>query len=306
MTAGAEHTAAGTDITVNLDGLWLLQALLGITRLAPELRGRPYGQPRSPQWATRHPGLKVLVDQGICDHTGAVRADVADRLTVLGAPDVEVILLIGGGPLTWSAPMLADQPATWRAIPEQQLRVVLARRGGRWASAVRAGGAITLDDCAPADPQTLARLAGDALDSLHPVPPGRFPALTVPLEDMCAAVAAHARAGSAAAKQAALQTAGLRGTALSELGAALDEPRAEAVLYARAHVDAGTAVSESVLNLRDSASGRVALYRLCPPRGSRQDWMTLAPATPAQLCHGVTTVLGSVAVASWDTHERMA
>ena len=82
---------------------------------------------------------------------------------------------------------------------------------------------------------------------------------------------------------------------LAELGAALDEPVAEAVLYARAYVDADTTWSESVLNLRDTPSGRVALYRLSPPQGSHQEWMAIAPATSAQIHHAVTTVLGSVA-----------
>ena len=99
---------------------------------------------------------------------------------------------------------------------------------------------------------------------------------------------------------------GLRGAVLAELGAALEEPVAEAVLYARAYIDADTAWSQSVLNLRDTASGRVALYRLSPPRGSQQEWMAIAPATPAQIHHALTTVLGSVAVRSWDSHERMS
>ena len=34
-----DEARSTTDITVNLDGLWLMQALLGIARLAPELRG---------------------------------------------------------------------------------------------------------------------------------------------------------------------------------------------------------------------------------------------------------------------------
>ena len=105
------------------------------------------------------------------------------------------------------------------------------------------------------------------------------------------AVREHAQAGTAAGKRAALRAVGLRGAVLAELGAALEEPVAEAVLYARAYVDADTMWSESVLDLRDTASGRVALYRLSPPQGSHQEWMAIAPATPAQLHHAVTTVL---------------
>jgi hypothetical protein len=60
-----------------------------------------------------------------------------------------------------------------------------------------------------------------------------------------------------------------------------------------------------VLNLRDTTAGRVALYRLNPAPGSRQEWMAIAPAGPGQIRHGLATVLASVAIRSWATHERM-
>jgi EspG family len=297
---------AVTDITVNLEALWLLQALLGIPRLASELRVRPYGQPRSTEWVTQHPGLGVLVGQGICDDGGVVRADIAERMAALAAPDVEVVILVSRGRLNWSNPVVLDDPATWRAIPDEQLRIVLSRRDGRWTSAVRTGEVITIDDCEPVDSERLEQLVCQALDSVHHVEPARITAVNIPLDSMLGALADHAQAGSVAAKQAALRAAGLRGAALAELAAALDEPQAEAVLYARAYVDAETSLSASVLNLRDTASGRVALYRLSPPHGSLQEWMAIAPATPAQVRHGVSTVLGSVTVRSWDAHERMS
>jgi hypothetical protein len=216
------------------------------------------------------------------------------------------VILVSRGRLNWSNPVVLDDPATWRAIPDEQLRVVLSRRDGRWTSAVRTGEVITIDDCEPVDSERLEQLVCQALDSVHHVEPARITAVNIPLDSMLGALADHAQAGSVAAKQAALRAAGLRGAALAELAAALDEPQAEAVLYARAYVDAETSLSASVLNLRDTASGRVALYRLSPPHGSLQEWMAIAPATPAQVRHGVSTVLGSVTVRSWDAHERMS
>ena len=305
MTAEIPATAT-SDITVNLEGLWLLQAMLGISQLAPELRGRPYGQPQSTEWPTAHPGLAVLVDQGIADEGAVVRSDIAARMKVLATPDVEVILLVSRGPMNVVTPVVMDEPSTWRAIPDQQLRVVLARRDGRWASAVRAGSYITIDDCPGTDQEWVQRLVGEALDSVHRVEPARISAVNVPLDDMRTAIAAHAKADSAAAKLAALRALGLRGGALAELGAALDDPQAEALVYARAHVDIDTVWSQTVLNLRDTASGRVALYRLNPPPGSQQEWLAIAPATPAQLHHALTTVFDSVGVRAWASHERMA
>ena len=123
---------------------------------------------------------------------------------------------------------------------------------------------------------------------------------------MRTAIAAHAKADSAAAKLAALRALGLRGGALAELGAALDDPQAEALVYARAYVDIDTVWSQTVLNLRDTASGRVALYRLNPPPGSQQEWLAIAPATSGQLHHALTTVFDSVGVRAWASHERMA
>jgi len=305
MTAEIPATAT-SDITVNLEGLWLLQAMLGISQLAPELRGRPYGQPQSTEWLTAHPGLAVLVDQGIADEGAVVRSDIAARMKVLATPDVEVILLVSRGPMNVVTPVVMDDPSTWRAIPDEQLRVVLARRDGRWASAVRAGSYITIDDCPGTDQEWVQRLVGEALDSVHRVEPARISAVNVPLDDMRTAIAAHAKADSAAAKLAALRALGLRGGALAELGAALDDPRAEALVYARAHVDIDTVWSQTVLNLRDTASGRVALYRLNPPPGSQQEWLAIAPATPGQLHHALTTVFDSVGVRAWASHERMA
>ncbi|WP_062887762.1 ESX secretion-associated protein EspG [Mycobacterium avium] len=306
MTTADTPTAPKTDITVNLEGLWLLQAMLGIAQLAPELRGRPYGQPQDTQWLIAHPGLAVLVEQGIADEGAVVRSDIAARMAVLANPDVEIVVLVSNGPMNVVTPVVMDDPSTWRAIPDEQLRIVLGRRDGRWASAVRAGSYITIDDCPGTDQEWLERLVVAALDSVHQVEPARISAVNVPLEDMRAAASVHAQAGSAAAKMAALRALGLRGGALAELSAALDDPQAEALAYARAHVDTDTVWSKTVLNLRDTASGRVALYRLNPPPGSQQEWLAIAPATPAQLHHALTTVFDSVGVRAWASHERMA
>ena len=306
MMTAETPTTPTSDITVNLEGLWLLQAMLGISQLAPELRGRPYGQPQSTEWLIAHPGLAVLVEQGIADQGAVVRSDIAARMAVLASPDVEVILLISYGPMNVVTPVVMDDPSTWRAIPDEQLRIVLARRDGRWASAVRAGSYITIDDCPGTDQEWVERLIVEALDGVHRVEPARLSAVNVPLDDMRAAVSLHAQAGSAAAKMAALRSLGLRGGALAELGAALEDPQAEALAYARAHVDTDTVWSQTVLNLRDTASGRVALYRLNPPPGSHQEWLAIAAATPAQLHHALTTVFDSVGVRAWARHERMA
>lgn len=304
MTVTTVEHPTGTDITVNLDGLWLLQALLGIQRLAPELRGRPYGEPRGAEqeWFTRHPGLSVLIEQGIADADAVVRPDIAERMGVLATPDVEVVVLVSHGRMDWGQAAL-DDPSTWRAVPDGQLRIVLARRDRRWASAVRADEQIAIDDWCGGDADVLARLVSDGLDSINMVAPAQFSAVNMPLDEMKDAAAQRLPAGEASRRDAPLRTIGLRGAALAAVRAALDEPTAEAVLYARAYVDTTAVRSESVLDVRDTEAGRLAMYRLNPPRGSRQESMAITPAAPAQVCHGVSTVLASVAVRSWETHR---
>ena len=162
------------------------------------------------------------------------------------APDVEVIVLVSRGPMNVVTPVVMDDPSTWRAIPDEQLRIVLARRDGRWASAVRAGSYITIDDCG----LELIRSGCNAWSVRRWTrctgwSPARISAVNVPLDDMRAAVASMRRPALGRGKLAALRALGLRGAALAELGAALEEPQAEAVVYARAHVDTDTVWSRN-------------------------------------------------------------
>jgi hypothetical protein len=288
-------------VTVNLDALWLLQALLGVRNLAPELRGRPYGAARDDQWLHTHPGVEVLRDAGLVDAHGEVVADLADTLGVLDVPDVEVVMLVARGPVGWGTESVAD-PATWRAIPDEQLRVVLARRAGRWASAARSGTDITLD-ALPAEPALgsaawLATAVLGLLDSAHPCEPSRFPPVNVPADQLLSAAAAGVDAG------AAIRDLGVKGAAAAELAQVLAAPAAEAILYARVYSDAETRTSTTALDIRATPAGSVAIHQLTAVRGSDQDWMAIAPATSAQVQSGIKAVLATLNIASWESHSR--
>jgi hypothetical protein len=288
-------------VTVNLDGLWLLQALLGVRNLAPELRGRPYGAARDDQWLHTHPGVEVLRDAGLVDAHGEVVADLADTLGVLDVPDVEVVMLVARGPMGWGTESVQD-PATWRAIPDEQLRVVLARRAGRWASAARSGTDITLD-ALPAEPALgsaawLATAVLGLLDSAHPCEPSRFPPVNVPADQLLSAAAAGVDAG------VAIRDLGVKGAAAAELAEVLAAPAAEAILYARVYDDAETRTSTGALDIRATPAGSVAIHQLTAVRGSDQDWMAIAPATHAQVQSGIKAVLATLNIASWESHSR--
>ena len=109
----------------------------------------------------------MLRDQGLVDAGGQVIDELASALHVLAAPDVEVaILLSRGGPLMTAAIRL-DDPGTWRAIPDDQLRIVLARRDGRWVSAARAGDDITIDDVEGGGTEWLSSVVVGLLDGIH-------------------------------------------------------------------------------------------------------------------------------------------
>ncbi len=79
-----------TDITVNVEGFWMLQALLDIRHVAPELRCRPFVSTDSMDWLNELPGMAVMREQGIVtDET--VNEAIAARMRVLAAPDLEVL-----------------------------------------------------------------------------------------------------------------------------------------------------------------------------------------------------------------------
>lgn len=301
MSATRETTA---DVTVSMKALWVLQAMLGIPRLAPELAAWPYGAARTDDWLHDNPAVEALREQGLVGPDGRVIEALTRRLRVLAVPDVEVAVQVGPGARQQSVPDLND-PSTWRSIPEGELRVVLARQDGHWVSAVRAGDDVTIDDVDGGDVRWLADLVVGLLDTLHPCGPSRMTAINVPLEEILTAAAE--RAGLEAdspQRDAALRTIGVRAADLAELGELMDAPVAEAVLYARAHDEAAVHTSSSTLDVRDSDAGRVVLYQLPSVRGAAQEWMTIAPGSAAQVEQGVKTVLAGVGVRSWETHRR--
>ncbi|MDQ1249411.1 MAG: hypothetical protein QG597_3786 [Actinomycetota bacterium] len=297
----AEDTAA-RPATLNVDALWLLQALMGVARLAPELRARPYAAARSDDWLGRHPGVDSLREAGLVDAAGAVVPELASRMDVLAVPDVEAVLLVSRGPLVWE-PERASDPATWRAVPDEQLRVVLARRNGRWVSAARAGDDITIDTVSPelgaGEPAWLAQTMVSLLDSAHVSEPSRIAPINVPAAQLISATGSAGRGITST-----LRDLGVRGAALAELAETFEHPAAEAVFYARVFDDTHTRSSAGAVDVRASDAGRVVTYQLATVRGSGQQWMAIAPATLTQVEAGIKAVLAGLNVRNWASHTR--
>ncbi len=87
------------DVTVNSHGMWMLQAMLDIATVAPELSTVPYGgAPRESTWISGDPRIEQLQEAGVVGHDGHVIPAVAARMRALAAPpDVEVAILIARG-----------------------------------------------------------------------------------------------------------------------------------------------------------------------------------------------------------------
>ncbi|AEF35897.1 MULTISPECIES: ESX secretion-associated protein EspG [Mycobacteriaceae] len=293
-----------TDITVNVEGFWLLQALLDIRHVAPELRCRPYVSTDSNDWLSEHPGMAVMREQGIVVDD-QVNETVAARMKVLAAPDLEVVALLSLGKLRYGVIDDEDQPPGTRDIPDNEFRVLLARRGEHWVSAVRVGTDITVDDVSVTDAASIAALVIDGMESIHHADPAQITAVNVPMEEMLEATQSWQDSGFNIFTGGDLRRMGISAATVAALGQALSEPAAEAAVYARQYRDDAKGPSASVLSLKDGSGGRIALYQQARTAGSGEAWLAICPATPQLVQVGVKTVLDTLPYGAWKTHRRV-
>lgn len=298
-----DQQSTRTDITVNVDGFWMLQALLDIRHVAPELRCRPYVSTDSNDWLNEHPGMAVMREQGIVVND-AVNEQVAARMKVLAAPDLEVVALLSRGKLLYGVIDDENQPPGSRDIPDNEFRVVLARRGQHWVSAVRVGNDITVDDVTVSDSASIAALVMDGLESIHHADPAAINAVNVPMEEMLEATKSWQESGFNVFSGGDLRRMGISAATVAALGQALSDPAAEVAVYARQYRDA-KGPSASVLSLKDGSGGRIALYQQARTAGSGEAWLAICPATPQLVQVGVKTVLDTLPYGEWKTHSRV-
>jgi hypothetical protein len=299
-----------SDITVNVEGFWMLQALLDIRHVAPELRCRPYVSTDSSDWLNEHPGMAVMKEHGIVAD-GVVNEAIAARMRVLAAPDLEIVALLSRGKLLYGVKQNEEgeqseqEEVGSRDIPDNEFRVVLARRDQHWVSAVRVGNEITVDDVAIADTASIAALVFDGLESIHHADPAQINAVNVPLEEMLELTKAWQEAGFNVFSGGDLRRLGLSAATVAALGQALSDPAAEAAVYARQYRDDARAPSASVLSLKDGSGGRIAMYQQARTAGSGEAWLAICPATPQLVQVGVKTVLETLPYGEWKTHRRV-
>lgn len=292
-----------SDITVNVEGFWMLQALLDIRHVAPELRCRPYVGTDANDRLNEHPGMAVMREAGIVLGE-QVNDEVAARMRVLAAPDVEVVALLSRGKLRYGVSEEEDQPPGSLDVPENEFRVVLARRGRHWVSAVRVGSDITVDDVAVADTASIAALVIEGMESINHADPAGIHAVNVPLDEMLEATKAWQESGFNVFSGGDLRAMGLSAATVAALGQALSEPVAEAAVYARQYRDDAKGPSTSVLSLKDGSGGRIALYQQARTASSGESWLAICPATPQLVQVGVKTVLDTLPYGDWKSHSR--
>jgi EspG family len=303
------NTEPAEAVTVDVEALWLLQAILDIPTLPPELRSLPYGPARTKDWLRGDPRVDALQRNGLVDADHQVTPALRRRLQALAVPDVEIAILVSHGEIAWPGPIDVADPETWKlSVPQEQLSVVLARRDGRWVSGVRGGEHVTIDDVeGAAGFAWVADILTGLFTAFVAGEPSRMVAMNLPFDDLRAA--AQQRAGidenHVAARDLPLRSLGVPPAAMAELSELIDGPTAEAVVYARAHTDSHTHTSGSTLDVRATPAGRVVLYRMPPRPGATQDWMTIAPASLTQVTQGLQAVLGSLNVSDWAHHRRM-
>jgi hypothetical protein len=296
-----------TDITVNVEGFWMLQALLDIRHVAPELRCRPFVSTDSMDWLNQHPGMTVMRENGIVVGD-AVEESIAARMRVLAAPDLEIVALLSRGKLLYGVKEKEEgeeEQVGSRDIPDNEFRVLLARRGSHWVSAVRVADEITVDDVAVADTASIAALVFDALESIHHADPAAINAVNVPLEEMLEITKAWQSSGFNVFSGGDLRRLGISAATVAALGQALSDPAAEAAVYARQYKDDAKAPSASVLSLKDGSGGRIAMYQQARTAGSNEAWLAICPATPQLVQVGVKTVLETLPYGDWKTHSRV-
>jgi hypothetical protein len=226
-------------------------------------------------------------------------------MRVLAAPDLEIVALMSLGKLQYGVIDDEDQPPGSRDIPDNEFRILLARRGEHWVSAVRVGSDITVDDVSITDASSVAALVIDALESIHHADPAQITAVNVPMEEMLEATQSWQDSGFNIFTGGDLRRMGISAATVAALGQALSEPAAEAAVYARQYRDDAKGPSASVLSLKDGSGGRIALYQQARTAGSGEVWLAICPATPQLVQVGVKTVLDTLPYGAWKTHRRV-
>jgi EspG family len=281
-------------LTTTPNGVWVLQALLGVETLPVALRLRPFipslydesmivDTTAGPVPVAQTAEYASLVAAGVIDASGAVDDTVRDWMTVLSRAERQVVLTIR-----------RPDPATVGDVsPTVQERVLVVCRHRRWLTmAARDGDEVVIDAVGESErPDQQAELICNVmLPAFGDADPADIEGVNVLAELMYSTL-----------NNAAPHGHDVLASALARLGLA---PPLTEVLTAAARfdesamavvsvIDTGvtTRVHPRVLTVADTAYGRVSITTSAAADG--KEWMTIWPATVAGLRDELATLLAA-------------
>jgi len=226
--------------------------------------------------------MAVMREQGIVEGSGGVNEvneQVAARMRVLAAPDIEVVALLSRGKLLYGIVDDENQPPV-PAISRQRVPSGFGPPQPALGISGSGGNDITVDDVAIADSASIAALVIDGLESIHHAEPAAINAVNVPMEDMLEATKSWQESDFNVFSGGDLRRMGISAATVAALGQALSDPAAEVAVYARQYRDDAKGPSASVLSLKDGSGGRIALYQQARTAGSGEAWLASARRPP--------------------------
>jgi hypothetical protein len=281
-------------LTTTPNGVWVLQALLGVETLPVALRLRPFipslydeslvvQTTAGPVPVARTVEYASLLAAGVIDAAGAVDDTVRDWMTVLSRAERQVVLAI----------RRPDPATVGDASPTVQERVLVVCRHRRWlAMAARDGDEVVIDAVGESEQsdRQAELICNVMLPAFGDADPADIEGVNVPAELMYSTLNNAAPHGQDALVSA-LARLGLAPPLTEVLTAAarFDES-AMAVLSV---IDTGvtTRVHPRVLTVADTAYGRVSITTSASADG--KEWMTIWPATVAGLRDDLATLLAA-------------
>ncbi|WP_454561754.1 ESX secretion-associated protein EspG [Mycobacterium haemophilum] len=307
--------AAGARLSTTSEGLWLVAALAGVSRLPAVLKVRPVGDVDG--MVADHPGLAVLEDAGIY-RGGVLDPDVADWLLTLGRPDIELDIMVSrpngssdllvGPPNVFEAPQdsvaAAEALSRWHAQQPPQRAAALCRRKNWWVAAAR----MWHEGEDPIDEVVVSPLGQtspvDAVnDILGPGTAAQFHGINIEsavLESIINDWQAHPDTDVVTA----LVEAGLTVPQARIVAAVGDGTATRAVVTAVEYSIDGASPPVAGISVVDTLVGRVVISTCEGP--DERGWTMLFAGTAQRVATGIEELLARLPSGrDWTTHERI-
>jgi hypothetical protein len=283
-------------LTTTPNGIWMLQALLGVETMPVALRLKPFvpsvhasltvDTNAGPRPLTQTAEYAGLVAAGVIDGRGEVDPAVRDWMTVLGRPERQIVLAI-------RRPAPSDERRQGAATPLVEERALVVCRHRRWlAMAARSGDEVVIDAVGESDrpEEQVSLMCQTLLPAFGEAEPAAIEGVNVPAELLLSTVANTSPLGREAIS-AALGRLGLSPSQVDVITAAARlEESAMAVVAIMDH-GAKLYVHPRVLTVVDTEFGRVSITYTTG--ADRRQWMSVWPASIPALREDLAELLAA-------------